>query len=211
MLFRSVLKCKADGKGGQTIEDTGPLTKKRMETIDEEALAAAKDFIKRQKDAGQPFFCWWNGTRMHFRTHVKAEHRGISGQDEYSDGMVEHDMQVGEPTPLGIGRHSLIGVVGLERFAARRPQIDQVERGRFVRRGGRQAGGSILGGCLRAESHHQLLREIAGGFSLNQSTRARAVGGGRREADRRRQSPRQIQHNAAQRIRGARRKLHAVV
>ncbi len=45
---------------------------------------------------GKPFFCWWNGTRMHFRTHVKAEHRGISGQDEYSDGMVEHDMHVGE-------------------------------------------------------------------------------------------------------------------
>ena len=44
----------------------------------------------------KPFFCWWNGTRMHFRTHVKAEHRGISGQDEYSDGMVEHDMHVGE-------------------------------------------------------------------------------------------------------------------
>jgi arylsulfatase len=93
---RGVLRCKADGKGGQTIEDTGPLTKKRMETIDEETLAAAKEFITRQKKAGQPFFCWWNATRMHFRTHVKAEHRGISGQDEYSDGMVEHDMQVGE-------------------------------------------------------------------------------------------------------------------
>src|SRR5262245_31315734 len=93
---RGVLKCKADGKGGQTIEDTGPLTRKRMETIDEETLAAAKDFITRQKNAGQPFFCWWNATRMHLRTHVKAEHRGISGQDEYSDGMVEHDMLVGE-------------------------------------------------------------------------------------------------------------------
>ena len=74
---RGVLKCKADGKGGQTIEDTGPLTKKRMETIDEETLAAAKDFIKRQDKAGKPFFCWWNGTRMHFRTHVKAENRAI--------------------------------------------------------------------------------------------------------------------------------------
>jgi len=91
-----VLKTRADGKGGQTIEDTGPLTKKRMETIDDETIAAAKDFITRQAKAGQPFFCWWNGTRMHFRTHVKAEHRGISGQDEYSDGMVEHDMHVGE-------------------------------------------------------------------------------------------------------------------
>jgi arylsulfatase A-like enzyme len=93
---RGVLKCKADGKGGQTIEDTGPLTKKRMETIDEEVTAAAKEFITRQAKAGKPFFCWWNASRMHFRTHVKAEHRGISGQDEYSDGMVEHDMQVGE-------------------------------------------------------------------------------------------------------------------
>lgn len=93
---RGVLKCKADGKGGQTIENTGPLTKKRMETIDDETVAEAKDFITRQVKAGTPFFCWWNGTRMHFRTHVKAEHRGISGQDEYSDGMVEHDMHVGE-------------------------------------------------------------------------------------------------------------------
>jgi arylsulfatase A-like enzyme len=93
---RGVIKSKADGKGGQTIEDTGPLTKKRMETIDEETLAAAKDFIQRQVKTGKPFFCWWNATRMHFRTHVKAENRGISGQDEYSDGMVEHDKMVGE-------------------------------------------------------------------------------------------------------------------
>jgi arylsulfatase A-like enzyme len=93
---RGVLKCKADGKGGQTIEDTGPLTKKRMETIDDESLAVAKEFITRQVKSGKPFFTWWNGTRMHFRTHVKEEHRGISGQDEYSDGMVEHDMHVGE-------------------------------------------------------------------------------------------------------------------
>ena len=93
-----MIKSKADGKGGQTIENLGPLTKKRMETIDDESLAAAKDFITRQAKAGQPFFCWWNGTRMHFRTHVKPEHIGISGTsgDEYHDGMVEHDMHVGE-------------------------------------------------------------------------------------------------------------------
>ena len=89
---RGVIKSSADGK----IEDTGPLTKKRMETIDDETIAAATDFIKRQNAAGKPWFVWWNGTRMHFRTHVKAELRGISGQDEYADGMVEHDMHVGQ-------------------------------------------------------------------------------------------------------------------
>lgn len=89
---RGVIKSSADGK----IEDTGPLTKKRMETIDDETVAAAIDFIKRMDDEGTPWFVWWNGTRMHFRTHVKDELRGISGQDEYGDGMVEHDMHVGE-------------------------------------------------------------------------------------------------------------------
>ncbi len=93
---RGILHTKADGKGGQTIEKLGPLTMKRMETIDDETVAAAKDFIRRQVKAGKPFFTWWNGTRMHFRTHVKEENRGISGQDEYSDGMVEHDLHVGE-------------------------------------------------------------------------------------------------------------------
>ena len=84
---RGVIKSSADGK----IEDTGPLTKKRMETVDDETVAAALDFIDRANKAGKPFYVWWNGTRMHFRTHVKDEMRGISGQDEYSDGMLEHD------------------------------------------------------------------------------------------------------------------------
>jgi arylsulfatase len=109
---RGVMRAKADGKGGQTVEDTGPLTRKRMETIDDETVAAAKDFITRQVKAGVPFFVWWNGTRMHFRTHVKAEHRGKSGQDEYSDGMVEHDMHVGELlkllTDLGVANNTLV-------------------------------------------------------------------------------------------------------
>ena len=91
---RGVIKATAGGK----IEDTGPLTKKRMETVDDETLAAAMDFIQRQQKAGKPWFTWWNGTRMHFRTHVKPEHIGISGSsgDEYQDGMVEHDMHVGK-------------------------------------------------------------------------------------------------------------------
>lgn len=92
---RGVIHSWADGKGGQRIEDTGPLTKKRMETIDDESSAEAIRFIREQVAAGEPFFVWWNGTRMHFRTHVKEEHKGISGQDTYSDGMVEHDMHVG--------------------------------------------------------------------------------------------------------------------
>ena len=104
-----MLKCKATDKddptvdprfgkvGKQTIEDTGPLTKKRMETVDDETSAAAIDFMKRQHHAGKPFFCWWNGTRMHLRTHVRPEHRGRykHGDSEYIDGMIEHDENVG--------------------------------------------------------------------------------------------------------------------
>jgi arylsulfatase A-like enzyme len=107
---RGVLKCTATntddntvdprfGKvGKQKIEDTGALTKKRMETVDDETVAAAIDFIKRQNAAGKPFFCWWNGTRMHLRTHVRAENRGkyTHGDSEYIDGMIEHDLTVGQ-------------------------------------------------------------------------------------------------------------------
>ena len=89
---RGVIKSAADGK----IEDTGPLTKKRMETVDDETSAAAIAFIKEQTAAGKQWFVWWSGTRMHFRTHVKDELKGVSGQDVYSDGMVEHDMHIGQ-------------------------------------------------------------------------------------------------------------------
>ena len=92
---RGVIHSWADGNGGQRIEDTGPLTKKRMETIDDETIAAAKDFIRQQVDNDQPFFTWWNATRMHFRTHVKEDRRH-PGNDEYTDGMIEHDAHVGE-------------------------------------------------------------------------------------------------------------------
>jgi arylsulfatase A-like enzyme len=91
---RGVIHSWAEGSG-QRVEDTGPLTRKRMETIDRETVDAAKDFINRQVEAGKPFFVWWNGTRMHFRTHVMPSHRH-KGNDEYTDGMIEHDAQVGE-------------------------------------------------------------------------------------------------------------------
>ncbi|WP_305985571.1 arylsulfatase [Roseibium sp. MMSF_3544] len=95
---RGVIKSSADG----SIEDTGPLSRKRMETVDEETVAAAIDFIKRAHEQGQPFYVWWNGTRMHFRTHVKPEMRDQADQiagkhvDEYTAGMIEHDLHVGQ-------------------------------------------------------------------------------------------------------------------
>ncbi len=89
---RGVLKCTADGK----IQDTGPLTKKRMETVDEEFLAAALDFMDRQQKASKPFFVWFNSTRMHVFTHLKAESQGKTGLGTYPDGMVEHDGMVGQ-------------------------------------------------------------------------------------------------------------------
>lgn len=89
---RGVLKCTADGK----VEDTGPLTKKRMETVDEEFLAAALDFIDRQHKANKPFFCYFNSTRMHVFTHLKKESDGKTGLGLYPDGMVEHDGMVGQ-------------------------------------------------------------------------------------------------------------------
>ena len=83
--------------GKQIIKDTGPLTKKRMETIDDDVANRAADFIQRQKAAGKPFFLWVNFTHMHFRTHVKPESMGQSGRwmGEYADAMIDHDKNVG--------------------------------------------------------------------------------------------------------------------
>jgi arylsulfatase len=89
---RGVLHSYADGK----VEDTGPLTKKRMETVDEEFLAAAKDFIDRSHKAGKPFFCWFNATRMHIFTHLKPASKGKTGLGTQADGMTEHDGMVGD-------------------------------------------------------------------------------------------------------------------
>jgi arylsulfatase len=124
---RGVLRCKASDRddptghprwgkvGKQTIEDTGPLTKKRMETIDDETSAAAIDFIQRQARANRPFFCWFNSTRMHFRTHVREANRdkpGLTSRTEYNDGMIEHDALIGTVLKavddLGIGNNTIV-------------------------------------------------------------------------------------------------------
>ena len=109
---RGVLHSWADGHGGQRVEDTGPLTKKRMETVDEEFLAASMDFIDRAHQAKRPFFVWFNSTRMHIWTHLKPESEGKTGLGVEADGMVEHDEQVGrllaKLDDLGIADDTLV-------------------------------------------------------------------------------------------------------
>ena len=121
---RGVLDCKATDKddatvdprwgrvGKQTIVDTGPLTKKRMETVDEEITARALAWMETQAKADKPFFLWYNSTAMHFRTHVAAKNIGKSGQDPYSDRMVVHDEQIGmmlkKLDELGIADNTIV-------------------------------------------------------------------------------------------------------
>ncbi|RLQ22378.1 arylsulfatase [Seongchinamella sediminis] len=89
---RGVIRSYADGR----IEDSGPLTKKRMETVDEEFLAASLKFIDKAHSENKPFFVWFNSTRMHYYTHVKDSQLGASGQGFYNDAMLEHDGHVGQ-------------------------------------------------------------------------------------------------------------------
>jgi arylsulfatase len=109
---RGVLHSWANPDGTQRIEDTGPLTTSRMPTVDEEFLGAAKDFIGRQARANKPFFCWFNTTRMHVFTHLKAASLGRTGKGIHADGMVEHDGMVGELLKqlddLGIASNTIV-------------------------------------------------------------------------------------------------------
>jgi arylsulfatase A-like enzyme len=93
---RGVIHSWANPDGTQKIESTGPLTKKRMETIDDEIAKGAIDYLERAKQADKPFFLWVNFTRMHIWTRLKQESEGKTGLGIYPDGMVEHDGQVGE-------------------------------------------------------------------------------------------------------------------
>ena len=105
---RGVIKSSADGM----IEDTGPLTMKRMETVDDETTAAALDFMARAHAAGKPFFVWCNSTRMHVWTRLKAESQGVTGLGVYPDGMVEHDGHIGQlldkVDELGIADNTIV-------------------------------------------------------------------------------------------------------
>jgi arylsulfatase A-like enzyme len=105
---RGVIHSFADGR----IEDTGPLTLKRMETIDDDATDRAEQFVREAHEADEPFFVWWNATRMHFRTHLKKESEGLSGQGFYNDAMVEHDGHVGQMLDvldeLGIAENTIV-------------------------------------------------------------------------------------------------------
>jgi len=105
---RGVIHSFAGGK----ITDTGPLTRKRMETIDEEVTVKALDFMQRAKSANKPFFLWWNSTRMHIFTHLKKESEGKTGLGVYADGMVEHDGHVGQVLAklkeLGLDQNTIV-------------------------------------------------------------------------------------------------------
>lgn len=105
---RGVIHSFSDGR----ITDTGPLTKQRMETIDEEVNAMAMDFMERAAKADKPFFMWWNSTRMHIFTHLKAQSQNKTGLGIFADGMVEHDGHVGlllaKLKKLGLDENTII-------------------------------------------------------------------------------------------------------
>jgi arylsulfatase A-like enzyme len=111
---RGVIHSWALPDGTQKIEDTGPLTKKRMETIDDDIAARAADFLEKQNKAGKPVFLWVNFTHMHFRTHPKPDSVGQSGrwQSPYHDTMIDHDKNVGtvldKVDQLGIADNTIV-------------------------------------------------------------------------------------------------------
>ena len=183
-------------RAAQTIEDTGPLTTKRMETMDEEFTDGALDFIERQAKADKPFFCWWNSTRMHVWTHLKKESEGKTGLGVYPDGMVEHDGHVGQAARqarrAGHRRQHHRHVLDRQRrrgneLARRRhhavPRREGHELGRRLARAARDP----LAG--RHQAGHRLQRDLlAPGHAADAAGRRRRAGH-RREAARRATRP----------------------
>src|SRR3982074_1575632 len=183
---RGVLHCIADGKGGQTIKDTGPLTKKRMETIDEEITSKALDWMEKQAKTDQPFFLWYNSTAMHFRTHLADKNRGKSGQDDYSDRMVTHDEQIGQMLDkldeLGIAGNTIVMYStdnGPENDTwpdgANTPYRSQKDTNweggwrvpSFIRWPGKIQAGSVLNGIVSHQDMLPTLLAIAGNPDVN--------------------------------------------
>ena len=155
--------------GKQTIEDTGPLDRKRMETIDDETTSAAIDYMGRQVQANKPFFVWMNTTRMHVFTHVRELMRGQSGMpgNEYADGMIEHDNDVGKLLKalddLGITNNTIVG-------------LHDRQRSQSVLLAGRchnavpQRKGHELGRCFPRAGHGSLAGSYPAGFRLDRRT-----------------------------------------
>ena len=219
---RGVLHCKATDKddatvdprwgrvGKQTIVDTGPLTKKRMETIDEEITARALAWMEKQAKADQPFFLWYNSTAMHFRTHVAEKNLGKSGQDPYSDRMVVHDEQIGmmldKLDELGIADNTIVMYStdnGPENDTwpdgANTPfrgQKDSNWEGGwrvpcFIRWPGTIKPGSVYNGIVSHIDMFPTLLAAAGNPDVTQAT-ARRLHGGRKEVPR---PSRRLQHD----------------
>jgi arylsulfatase A-like enzyme len=156
----------ANPDGTQRIEDTGPLTKKRMETVDEEFRDAAVDFIRRQHDTQTPFFVWFNATHMHFRTHPKPESIGRAGrwQSEYHDTMLDHDDLVGDLLDLldelGIAENTLVmystdNGPHMNSWPDALPQREELELGGRLPRPGDGALAGPHPGWPRAQRDHQ--------------------------------------------------------
>jgi arylsulfatase A-like enzyme len=180
---RGVIHSYAGGK----IDDTGPLSRKRMETIDDETTAAAMDFMSRQVKAGTPFFTWMNFTRMHLFTHVRESMRGQSGMpgNEYADGMIEMDLNVGKLLKkldeLGIGQNTLVIFTtdnGPNQFswpdAATTPfrsEKDTNWEGAFrvpalIRWPGKIEGGKVLNGIVSGQDWFPTLLAAAGDATI---------------------------------------------
>src|SRR5947207_12410896 len=196
---RGVLHCTATNKddstvqprwgrvGKQEIEDTGPLTKKRMETVDEEITSTALDWMERQVKEEKPFFLWYNSTACHFRTHLAAKNRGKSGQDDYSDRMVTHDEQIGQMLDkldeLGVADNTIVMYStdnGPENDtwpdAANTPFRSQKDTNwegawrvpSFVRWPGKIEPGTVLNGIVSHQDMLPTLLAIAGDPDVNQ-------------------------------------------
>ena len=157
----------ANADGTQRIESTGPLGKKRMETIDEEITKATLDYLDKAKKADKPFFLWWNSTRMHINTHLKPESVGKTGLGIYPDGMVEHDAMVGQILDklkaLGLEENTIVMYStdnGAEEFTLARRRHHTVPRREDHELGGRLSRAHRHSLARRHQARHRQQRPL---------------------------------------------------